>query len=169
MSSNTITIKPNNHRVYQCSNSKKAQLLNQLIEQNLKSNTVVVCSQNPHAIKELLQNKDIVVMDDKEFITSKDIECEVLISYDIPDKAIIYTARVSKATSKAFALVDKSEQKKLYPIEMLLGRAIKQEILSGFEYEEKKEYDTMKSKTMQLHLQVTQAQTQPKIEKEIAY
>jgi len=78
-------------------------------------------------------------MDDKEFITSKDVECEVLISYDVPDKAIIYTARVSKATLKAFTLVDKSEQKKLYPIEMLLGRAIKQEILSGFEYEEKKE------------------------------
>ena len=36
-------------------------------------------------------------------------------------------------------------------------------------YKEKKEYDTMKSKATQSHLQVTQAQTQPKIEKEIAY
>ncbi len=36
-------------------------------------------------------------------------------------------------------------------------------------YKEKKEYDTMKSKATQSHLQVTQAQTQPKIEKELAY
>ncbi len=36
-------------------------------------------------------------------------------------------------------------------------------------YKEKKEYDTMKSKATQSHLQVTQAQTQPIIEKEFAY
>ena len=36
-------------------------------------------------------------------------------------------------------------------------------------YKEKKEYDTMKSKATQLHLQITQAQTQPKIVKELAY
>ncbi len=150
MSSNTITIKPNNHRAYPCSNSKKPQLLNQLIEQNSKSTIIIVCSQNPHAIQNLLENKDVVVMDDKEFITSKDTKCEILISYDVPDKAIIYTARVSKATLKAFVLVDKNEQKKLYPIEMLLGRAIKQEVLSGFEYEEIKKADTQKQTTKKL-------------------
>ena len=139
MSANTITIKPNNHRAYPCANSKKVELVDKLLEQNSALKTVIVCSKNPHAIKDLLQNKDAVVMDDKEFITSKDIECDILISYDVPDKAIIYTARVAKAGIKAFVLVDKSQQKKLYPIEMLLGRAIKQEILSGFEYEEKKE------------------------------
>ena len=144
MSSNSITIKPNNHRVYPCPNTKKTELINQLIEQNSTSSIVVVSSQNQHAIQESLQNKEIVVMDDKEFITSKDINCEVLISYDVPDKAIVYTARVSKATSKAFLLVDKSEQKKLYPIEMLLGRAIKQEVLSGFEYEEQQKAETPK-------------------------
>jgi len=36
-------------------------------------------------------------------------------------------------------------------------------------YKEKKEYDTMKSKATQSHLQVTQAQTQPIIEKEFVY
>jgi hypothetical protein len=144
MSSNTITIKPNNHRAYQCPNSKKIKLIDELISKNQSSKIVVVCSQNPHAVQEMLENKTISVIEDKEFITSKDISCEILISYDIPDKAIIYTARVSKATSKAFVLVDKSEQKKLYPIEMLLGRAIKQEIVSGFEYEEVKKAQTPK-------------------------
>jgi len=150
MSLNNITIKPNNHRAYPCPNSKKIQLVNQLIEENSESKITVVCSQNPHAIKDLLKNNDINVMNDKEFITSKDINCETLISYDVPDKAIIYAARVSKATSKAFVLVDKSEQKKLYPIEMLLGRAIKQEVLSGFEYEEQKKKSTSKQTVKKL-------------------
>jgi len=150
MSLNTITIKPNNHRAYPCPNSKKVQLINQLVEQNSEIDIVIVCSQNPHAIKDLLENKDLIIMDDKEFITSKDINCEILISYDVPDKAIIYTARVSKATSKAFVLVDKSEQKKLYPIEMLIGRAIKQEVLSGFEYEKQKKVDSSKQTTKKL-------------------
>ena len=88
-------------------------------------------------IKEILENKDIVVMDDRDFISSKELSCEILISYDVPDKAIVYLARVSKATQSATILVDESEQKKLYPIEMLLGRAIKQEKVSGFEYEVK--------------------------------
>jgi hypothetical protein len=36
-------------------------------------------------------------------------------------------------------------------------------------YKEKKEYDAMKSKPTKSHLQVTQAKTQPEIEKELAY
>ena len=34
MSSNKITIKPNNHRVYQCQNEKKIELLNKIISEN---------------------------------------------------------------------------------------------------------------------------------------
>ena len=148
MPSTTITIKPNNHRVHPCANAKKTELLNQLITKNSSSNIVVVCSQNPMAIKEALDNKDIVVMDDREFIGSKELNCEMLISYDVPDKAIVYLARASKATLKAVILVDESEQKNLYPIEMLLGRAIKQEKIAGFEYEVKKAPETPKYKKL---------------------
>ena len=137
MSAEAITIKANNHRVYPCPNEKKIELINQLITQNSSADIIVVSSVDVKEIKDALENKKIVVMDDKEFITSKDLTCEMLISFDVPDKAIIYSARVAKARDKAILLLDESEQKKLYPIEMLLGRAIKQEIIAGFEYEVK--------------------------------
>ena len=136
MSADAITIKPNNHRVLPCPNEKKIELVNQLISQNSSTDIVVVTSVDTQGIKEALENKDVVVMNDKEFIMSKELTCEILISFDVPDKAIIYSARVAKATEKAFLLLDKNEQKKLYPIEMLLGRAIKQEKVAGFEYPE---------------------------------
>lgn len=150
MSANTITIKPNNHRVHPCPHAKKPELLNQLIAKNSSLDIVVVCSQNPTTIKEALDNKDIVVMDDREFIGSKELSCEMLISYDVPDKAIVYLARASKATQSATILVDESQQKELYKIEMLLGRAIKQEKISGFEYEVKKAPEVPKGATKKL-------------------
>ncbi|MEA2099339.1 MAG: hypothetical protein U9P72_04330 [Campylobacterota bacterium] len=141
MSAEAITIKPNNHRVHPCPNGKKIELINKLISDNSSLEIIVVASVDVKGIQEALDNKDIKVMGDKEFITSKELTCEMLISFDVPQKAIIYSARVAKVTEKASLLLDKSEQKLLYPIEMLLGRAIKQEVISGFEYEviEKKE------------------------------
>jgi len=134
MPSTTITIKPNNHRIHPCANDKKIELLNLLLSQNSSSDTIVVTSADPKVIKELLQDDSAVVMSDKEFITSKELTCELVISFDVPDKAIIYSARVAKATDRALLLLDKSEQKKIHPIETLLGRAIKQEVIEGFEY-----------------------------------
>jgi len=135
MSINSITIKPNNHRVYPCSNDKKIELLNQIISENKNRDILVVCSTNIDSIKEAIENKEIKVIEDRELVKLTDLSCEMLISYDIPIKAIVYMARVSKATSSAVILVDASEQKNLYPIEMLLGRSIKQEIINNFEYE----------------------------------
>ncbi len=134
MSVNTITIKPNNHRVYPCSNDKKIQLLNKIISENEKSDILVVCSTDIASIKEGIENKDIKILEDKELIKLNDLRCEMLISFDIPIKSIVYMARVSKATESAVLFLNESEQKALYPIEMLLGRVIKQEIISGFEY-----------------------------------
>lgn len=73
-------------------------------------------------------------MEDRDLVKDKELQYDLLISYDIPIKAIVYMARISKATDKAYLLLDKSEQNKLYDIEMLLGRAIKQEKVDGFEY-----------------------------------
>jgi len=138
MPSTSITIKPNNHRAYTCPNNKKIQLMNNLVSQNPDTDIIVVSSDNIDYIKNNLDNKNIKVMDDKSFIGNKELKCEMLISYNVPDKAIIYMARVAKATIKAIILVDENEQKKLYPIETMLSRAIKQEVLDGFEYEIKK-------------------------------
>ena len=143
MSSNPITIKPNNHRVYQCPTDKKVELLNQIITENEKLDIVVACSKDVEIIKDMVQNPKVKVIEDRELIKDKELTCEMLISFDMPIKAIVYMARVAKATQKAVFLVDVSEQKGLHDIEMLLGRAIKQDIISGFEYPivEKKEID----------------------------
>ena len=134
MPSDSISIKPNNHRVYQCPNEKKLELLNKLIADSATTDVLVVCSAEPQTILDALENKKVKVYEDRELIKDKSLSCETLISYDLPIKNIVYMARLSKATDKAIILLDESEQKDLYQIEMLLGRAVKQEIIPGFEY-----------------------------------
>lgn len=136
MSSDTISIKPNNHRVYQCPAEKKIELLKELILQNSSADIVVVCASDAPALQESLANATVKVIEDRELVKDKELRYEILISYDMPIKAIVYMARVTKATQKAFLLLDKSEQNELYAIEMLLGRAIKQEKIEGYEYPE---------------------------------
>ena len=133
MSSTHISIKPNNHKVHPCPTNKKEALIYKLVAQYPESDIIVVSSQD------LKLSQDITVMNDKDFILNTELTCDVLISYDLPTKAAIYPARVSKARQQAVILLDESEQKDLYPIEMLLGRAIKQELIEGFEYEKKEE------------------------------
>jgi len=142
MPADTISIKPNNHRIYECPNDKKIELLNKLIQENSSADILVMCSNNPEMIKENLQNKDVRVVEDKQLIKEKDLACEYLISYDMPIKAIVYMARVSKASQKAVMLLDESEQKALHAIETLLGRAIKQERIEGFQYPQKESNDS---------------------------
>jgi len=134
MSSNQISIKPNNHRIYQCPSDKKLALINQLIATNAALDILVVCSEDSQVIVDALENKKIKVIEDRELIKDKELRCEMLISYDLPIKNIVYMARVVKATQSACMLLDESEQKELYQIEMLLGRAIKQDRIEGFEY-----------------------------------
>lgn len=150
MSSNSITIKPNNHRVYQCPTDKKIELLNSIIAENEKLDIVIACSKDVEIIKDMIQNQKVRVIEDRELIKDKELTCEMLISFDMPIKAIVYMARVAKATNKAIFLADESEQKGLHDIEMLLGRAIKQDIIPGFEYAviEKKESDRPAFKKM---------------------
>lgn len=134
MSSDAITIKPNNHRIYQCPSEKKTALIKELILQNSGSDIVVVCASSAASLKESLADDSIKVLEDKELVQDKAFSCEVLISYNLPIKAIVYMARVAKTTQKAFLLLDQEEQKELHSVEMLLGRAIKQECLEGYEY-----------------------------------
>jgi triosephosphate isomerase len=132
-----ITIKPTNHRIYQCRADKKTALLNKLIAESEHKDIVVVCSREPEAVREALQNRDVQVVEDRDFVRDVKAQCAYLISYDMPIEAIVYVARVAKATDKAVMLLDEEEQKSLYKIEMLLGRAIKQEKVDGFEYPQK--------------------------------
>jgi hypothetical protein len=137
LSQESITIKPTNHRIYQCRADKKTALLNKLIAESEYEDIIVVCSREPEAVREALQNSDVKVVEDRDFVRDAKAQCAYLISYDMPIEAIVYVARVSKATHKAVMLLDEEEQKSLYKIEMLLRRAIKQEKIEGFEYPQK--------------------------------
>lgn len=134
MSTTEISVKHNNHRVHPCPSEKKLELLNLLIAKNSKMKITVVTANSLELLKNSISNKNITIVDDNELIKSNNQMSELLISYDLPDKAIIYMARLSKATNMALILLDSSEQKELYPIETLMGRVIKQEAISGFEY-----------------------------------
>lgn len=148
MSSTQLTIKPNNHRVHPCPNDKKLSLVNKLISDNRESKIIVVTSMDANSVKEFLQNENsqalenVEVLDDKTLIKDENLICDLLISLDVPSKAIIYMARLSHTTSKALLLINESEQNLLYPIETLLGRVIKQDIIEGFEYEVKEKPKT---------------------------
>ena len=139
MSTPTISIKPNNHIIYQCPSNKKEELLHKIIQENSNEDIVIVSSSNVEDLRTKFQNDNIQVMEDRELVKEKDLQCAFIISYDMPIEAIVYIARVSKATQKAVMLLDQEEQKTLYKIEMLLGRAIKQKKIEGFEYPQKAE------------------------------
>jgi len=146
MSSNQISIKPNNHRIFQCVSQKKLELLNKIIEEHKDVNILVACSKEPQTIIDSLQNKAIKVIEDRDLIKDKELTCEFLISFDLPIKNIVYMARVAKATNKAVMILDESEQKELYQIERLLGRALKQEVIEGFAYPQKEKKEEVYGK-----------------------
>lgn len=150
MSENSITIKPNNHRIFQCPSDKKIELLNDIIEQDKKLDIVVVTSGDAEELKAKLESNSVRVITDRDMVKDKELTCQYLISFDLPIKAIVYMARLSKASQQAVALIAQEEQKDLYPIEMLLGRAIKQEVVEGYEYPKIERAEESKPKAKKL-------------------
>lgn len=136
MSTNQITIKHNKHRIHPCPNEKKLALLNMLLSQNSGLSIVVALSDNSLLTKEAITDANVSVLSDEELAGMPELRCELLISYDLPQSAELYIARVTKTTDSAIVLLDISEQNNLYPIETLLGRVIRQEVVTGFEYPE---------------------------------
>jgi len=96
MSTNSITIKPNNHRIFQCPTDKKIELLNDIIAQDKKLDILVVTAGDASTIKEQLDNKDIRVIEDKDLVKDKELTCQYLISFDLPIKAIGNSAFVKE-------------------------------------------------------------------------
>ena len=143
MSSSTPSIKPTNHRVHPCPNDKKLSLVNKLISDNRDSKIIVVTSIDTKSVEDYLQNENsqalenVEILDDRTMIKDASKTCDLLISLDVPGKALLYMARLSHTTGRAVLLINETEQNLLYPIETLLGRVIKQDIIEGFEYEVK--------------------------------
>ena len=137
MPTSQITLKHNKHLVHPCPKNKKLPLLEALIAKNSNLDIVVVSNDNLDILKEAIARDNILLTDDKNLQESDKAVYELLISYDLPSDASVYMKRLAKATKEAIIIIDNDEQKKLYPIETLLKRAIRQEVVVGFAYETK--------------------------------
>lgn len=129
MSSATPQLKRHNHRVHPCKNEKKEELLKQLLEKNSSKKIIVVTAEKSELTTE---QKNVSIVSDKELYNSPELRCELLISYDLPAKAIIYMSRITKSEAYALILLDPGEESLLHPIETLNGRTIMQELIEGF-------------------------------------
>ncbi|MFA6196167.1 MAG: hypothetical protein WC656_05960 [Sulfurimonas sp.] len=132
MPSTAPALKRHNHRVHPCETEKKQELLNILLAKNSeKSILVVTCDEND-SLENLSNAKNVLFISDDVLLKSPELQAELVISYDLPDKAIAYMARIAHATTYALILLDLTEEKLLYPIETLIGRTIMQEPIDGF-------------------------------------
>ena len=171
-----ITIKPTNHKIYECPKEKKVELLKKILEENSSKDIVVVCSTEAESLQEKFSDKEIKIVEDRELVKDRELMCDFLISYDMPIEAIVYVERVGRAKERAVMLLDEEEQKVLYKIEMLLGRAIKQEKIEGFTYPQRVKKSSEKPLRKKLTKEEVQAiakkryekstQDQPKFDKE---
>ncbi len=129
MPSSTPTLKRHNHRIHPCQSEKKHELLNLLLKKNEGKNIIVVTCET---IEKGENSKNVTFINDDDLLSAPELKAELLISYNLPDKAIAYMARIAHATSYALILLDQEEEKLLYPIETLIGRTIMQEPIEGF-------------------------------------
>jgi superfamily II DNA/RNA helicase len=134
MSAKQITIKHNKHHVHPCPIEKKLSLLNLLISKYSDMEILIVRANSLDVIKEAVSADNVTILSDDELKNSTKTY-ELLISYDLPATPALYINRLFCATEMALILLDAKEQNKLYPIETVLKRVIKQEIIEGFEYE----------------------------------
>lgn len=135
MSAKQITIKHNKHHVHPCPSEKKLSLLSKLISKYSDMEILIVRANSLDVIKEAVTADNVTILSDDELKDSTNTY-ELLISYDLPATPALYINRLFYATQMALILLDAKEQKKLYPIETVLKRVIKQEIIDGFEYED---------------------------------
>ncbi len=133
MSSTATLLKRHNHRVHPCKPEQKQELLNLLLTQNANKTILVVASDTTGIINNVEDAKNTTIISDEDLAKSPELKCELLISYDLPQKAIIYMTRIARTSEFALILLDPQEQTLLYPIETLTGRTLMQETIAGFE------------------------------------
>lgn len=132
MSSSTPTLKRHNHRVHLCNDDKKEELLKFLLAKNSDKNIIVVTSTKTELTTE---QENVSIVSDEELLKTPDVRCDMIISYDLPSKAIKYMARIAHTDTYALILLNPSEEKIIHPIETLIGRTIMQESVEGFSEE----------------------------------
>lgn len=125
-------IQRKNHRIHPCNTERKNELLDFLIVQYPEKKILVAVAKDPQTIK-LTDSKNVTIVHDADMKGSEKNQYDILISYDLPEKAIIYMTRFAHAREHAIVLLGAEDQKNLYGIETLLGRTIIQETVAGFE------------------------------------
>lgn len=130
--STKLLVKRQNHRLHPCPTPRKNALLAHLITRYNNKSVLILTKGNTEAIA-LPETKNITCLSDEQLSQSGDRTYDILISFDLPEKALVYLARLGKATEYALILSDAEDEKMLYGIETLLGRTIIQEVIEGFE------------------------------------
>ena len=150
MSSLLSSIKPNNHKIHPCISERKVALCLAIISKNKNKNIIITTAGDTKVLEDEISFENVKIFTDKDLIQNNKENCELLISFDLPNKAIIYDARLVHTSSNAILLLSKNEQVLLYPIETLFGRVIKQEIIEGYEEPKDEKDDDKKThiKTM---------------------
>jgi hypothetical protein len=150
MSSLLSSIKPNNHKIHPCISERKVALCLAIILKNKNKNIIITTAGDTKVLEDEISFENVKIFTDKDLIQNNKESCELLISFDLPNKAIIYDARLVHTSSNAILLLSKNEQALLYPIETLFGRVIKQEIIDGYEEPKNEKEDEKKThiKTM---------------------
>ena len=105
------TIKRQNHRIHPCNTEQKNALIQFLIQQHNGKNILIVTSNEVEGLADLANTKNITLLSDAELAKSPDLRCDVLISYDLPEKAILYMSRFARAGEYALILLDTEDQK----------------------------------------------------------
>jgi ATP-dependent RNA helicase RhlE len=123
-------IQRKNHKIHPCNSEKKDQLLNLLISQFPNKNILIISTNKTPSIA---PSATLTLITDNEMKGDQKDQYDILISYDLPQKALTYMTRFAHAKEMALILLDNEDQKYLYGIETLLGRTITQESITGFE------------------------------------
>ena len=128
MSNTTSTLKRHNHRVHPCKKEKKDELLELLLSKNSDKKILVATSDKTELTTD---QANVTIVSDEELAANSELKCDMLISYDLPEKAITYMARIARTSTYAIIMLDPSEEKLIHAIETLNGRTIMQELIEG--------------------------------------
>jgi ATP-dependent RNA helicase RhlE len=134
MSSTTLSVKRQNHRVHPCAPERKAELLNVLLARHAGEKVLIVTAGEPQTLQEFA-GETVTVTGDRQLENLSKETYDLLVSYDLPANAADYLVRLALVKTSAAILLDPAEQSRLYPIETLLGRTLMQETIAGFEPE----------------------------------
>ncbi len=90
----SLTIKRQNHRIHPCDAARKNELLSYLATRYNNKKILVVTEGSTQAV--VLPNTANITLTDDAALPSSG-EYDLLISYDLPEKALVYMARIAKA------------------------------------------------------------------------